>query len=333
MHDGPHLPRRPQPPASVDPVTAQHIDLCRPGSDDCLLPELRDPQDRSLAARLQRSAAALDRYHRVQELDCRICTALDDVPVPHDLADRILTRLAETAPVPAALAATADSGGAQTQPAAAPRTPAAPRRAAGMRRLWIAAAVAAASLAVIVPLAMFLSGRTLQHSGSVVGRLRDSAAQLAADPAFSNQAAWRTDRPEPGSSFPSDVVGAAVAWQPATVAGIPSIAYRLVGPRCQAVLFVAQRSVRGFATSPEAARQPVASGMWVGVWQSPSGDALYVLVVGGSEQDFLDFVRPKSVAERSPPAPPAPLALGHRNLRRPGGGPPHGHADHVDGVC
>jgi hypothetical protein len=307
MHDGSHLPRRPQPPAAVDPLTAQQIDLCRPGSDDSLLPELLDAHGRSLAARLQESAAARDRYQRVQELDCHICTALDDVPVPRDLPDRILDRLSQAAPL-VPLAAPHMPSEAATQRAAAPGTVAMAR--VPRRRWWPAVALVAACVAVIVPLAIFLAGGPLQHSDAVVRRWQTTLANLAADPAFDATSSWRIDPPQPAWPIPPDILGQVAAWQPATVADTSGVAYRLVRSNRQAVLFVARRSVRGFAVSPEAARQPApsaAGGTWVSVWQSPPGDYLYVLVVHGSEQDFLDFVRPKSVAQRSWPAPQAAL--------------------------
>jgi hypothetical protein len=65
------------------------LDACRAGHDD-----LHDADLAALAARLAEDADLRDRLARVQRLDVRLAEAIDDVPVPEGLAERLLVALA-----------------------------------------------------------------------------------------------------------------------------------------------------------------------------------------------------------------------------------------------
>lgn len=74
----------------MDERLLRQMDACRPGSDDHLLPEMAD-----LNNELTQSPEIQRQFHRLQRLDERLLEALDDVPVPSNLADRLLSALAQ----------------------------------------------------------------------------------------------------------------------------------------------------------------------------------------------------------------------------------------------
>jgi hypothetical protein len=70
----------------------EQLDACRPHSGD-----LDSPEMCALVAELQRDPELRSAYDRIQKLDDAIVDAMDDVPVPSGLAERLLTRLASDA--------------------------------------------------------------------------------------------------------------------------------------------------------------------------------------------------------------------------------------------
>src|SRR5688572_11232473 len=85
----------------VDRELLERIDACRPGSDD-----LHDPRLAPLADELAESPIKRDLYQRVQALDAVIGEAIDDVPLPAGLSERLLASLAVEPLVSAAEGAT-----------------------------------------------------------------------------------------------------------------------------------------------------------------------------------------------------------------------------------
>ena len=69
----------------------ERLDAVRPGSDDLSLPEMAEAGDA-----LERDSRLAEAFDRLQEWDGRIAVAMQDVPVPADLKDRLLSRLADS---------------------------------------------------------------------------------------------------------------------------------------------------------------------------------------------------------------------------------------------
>ena len=100
------------------------MDACRPSHDD-----LADPLLAPLAAAVAGDPQMDDRWQRQQKLDVALGGALQDVPVPDGLTERLLAALGNARAAKATLAAAAAAGaaaGSACQPPAA--------KAAGRRR-------------------------------------------------------------------------------------------------------------------------------------------------------------------------------------------------------
>jgi negative regulator of sigma E activity len=237
------------------------LDTCRPDSRDLELPELAVARDElAVSPELQ---ADFDRQQRV---DRRIRQALDEVPVPAGLADRVLAACAsERAVLNAAVPLPPNA------PAMAPSAGSAAARPWTRRRLTWAAA-AAVLLAAVVPVALhFLATDAL------------SAAEV---PALANRwfsavasGRWQAMESAPRDlALPRSIVAVARGWQ--SVGGLAGrgVAYDLSRPGLgQAVMFVVKLAVYNLPSAPPLAPQSTTGGQAIVAWQSDGH--LLVLVV------------------------------------------------------
>jgi hypothetical protein len=263
------------------------IDACRPGSADLALPELA-----RLAEAAERDPEVAAELARGQRFDGLLAEALDDVPVPAGLADRLLARAA-----PEYLKASVQSAVASSESAVAAAavslpptndeasiTEATPKHRSTRRGvLWRLAAVASAALAVLViawvagPLAW---GPTAPRVVSSQDLLVEIDGWM--DPSAQGNLGWRqmTAKVPAGFSKPTSVVVPPRQWRSfKTGAGDAAVAYELSSvPGSRATLFVVATEARypvgplPFTTVPGAT-----GGRQIAGWQSATH--LYVLVI------------------------------------------------------
>lgn len=252
--DRPHLP--------LDEATRWTLDALR--AEDALVP------DRPDLAPLRQLGAQFDR---------QMTAALDDVPLPVGLPQRLLAQLA---PSPASL------------PAAPPVLP-------SRRRFLGLAAVAAATVAVAAGVWWWQ-----QPDGQLrPGELLEAAVGLFHELDAQPQEAGATLVTAPLATAPRNFpVSDELAFQPATarwrrlpaaLANETTVAYELRSPdgQSQAVLFVLHRDIPSLLASPPAMPTlPPTQGVCAAAWQS--GNITYVLVVRGGQRDYQSFL--KSVA-------------------------------------
>ncbi|MGC1273045.1 MAG: hypothetical protein WBC44_05015 [Planctomycetaceae bacterium] len=130
-------------------TTLERLDAVRPGSDDLALPDLKGAGEE-----LARDASLAVDFERRQNWDRRIAVAMHDVPVPDDLRERLLSRLAN----------------------AERSVPATPRRIIGRRRLI---AVVAGLAASVVAGGVFWAS-TASATPVTVAEIRAASAELLA---------------------------------------------------------------------------------------------------------------------------------------------------------
>jgi hypothetical protein len=138
-----------------DPRLIEALEACRPHSDD-----LADPAMAALAAQMAASREVDDLYERLQRFDAAVAKAFCDVPVPVDLGDRILARLAAEPAQPVVPVSSSDEvHTADLRPLAAAR----PR---GTRRTLVA--IVAAAIAASIVAALFIHRDQRKPLGSEV---------------------------------------------------------------------------------------------------------------------------------------------------------------------
>jgi hypothetical protein len=260
----------------LDRHLLQRIDACRPGSDD-----LHDAGLAPLADELAESAPARALYNRVQGMDQAIGEAVQDVPLPAGLNERLLARLAaeqgesaiEQEPPPPAVAAGLPS------PATEPVS----------RRRWLRWSVSVAAAASIAGIAGFYY---LHTRGTLIAEKIDDESiayydQEEPQPAYALETA---PAGYPLSRFVYRLPG--TRWRPVTGflhRNLNGVAYDLMFRGASATLYVVPTSVASLPSQP-----PLRLGMSTGnraaaAWQE--GSLLYVLVVEGSERTYQSFIR------------------------------------------
>ena len=271
----------------MDKRIREGIEACRPGSDDLLDPQLAD-----VAQAIGQDADARAAEDRVQKWDVAIASALEQVPVPAGLAERLLARLQtaveNTNPdAPALLAESATA--AQQVPGVGEDAVDAPlRRSIWQRRHWAGASLAAIAAAVLV----IAAGYWMQVDSDL------PLDQLAAR--------WHeelTNDWHPAERAPSDFpVGESLRVPPTRWQWIGQftptrvVAYELVQGQTKAMLYVARMTRSGLRSTPPSSPQMDTAGRAIGYWRS--GENVYVLVVP-DVRNYRAFVRPST----------APLAI------------------------
>jgi len=268
-------------PLLNDPRLIEAMEVCRPGSDD-----VADPALRELADAIESNPEVEAAYERLQAVDSRIAAAFSDVPVPEELQDRILKRLAEArADAAGALAAVVSEG--STAPAdgstAVEPAPVPPKKS---RRWLLAGGGGVAAIAATVALIVFILGdpQPVYDRAEVwdraIGHFRDN-----------EPGPGRTDA-EP-DDFPLSTAvarGRVVQWRwVSELLGARGVAYDLRGPRgVRATLYVLPANVKGLPARP--LRRPFTTrGCSVEAWQQ--GSLVYVLVVdSGNRRIYQQFL-------------------------------------------
>jgi hypothetical protein len=240
------------------------IDACRPGSNDAKGPELAD-----LASCMEEAPHVTEMYNVVQRLDAVIGAAMEDVPLPEGLEQRLLARLEigmEPNPSKDAVRAMPADG---------------PHRA---RRAWIAA-VAAGAVAVAASIVVVLCTREQPLTLANIHELAEVWYRQV-----------HTDQLRPLDSAPlrrfpiSPVLAASPrGWQPVStkVAG-RIVAYGISAQGgAPATLLVARTRVTGLRTRPPL-KPRWTQNRSIAAWQS--GEVVYILVVEGPARQYRDFV-------------------------------------------
>ncbi|MBI3839467.1 MAG: hypothetical protein HY288_16225 [Planctomycetia bacterium] len=271
----------------MDKRIIEGIEACRPGSDDMLSTDLRD-----VAQSLEHDPEAQNAYRRVQKWDAAVVAAMEKVPVPAGLAERILDRLnaesskairpAPCSPLENAIASSLQAADAEAIAGDGDKDKAvqtAPPRWSRRQLLAVASSLAAA-LAVAAYVGIFWQPRS---TGPVEARTEEWIQQLGKN----WQSILRAPREFPVSSA---VVASPTAWQRiGNVASGRGVAYKLKHAQAgAAMLFVVKLSTAGLPTAPPVSPQSTTGGKAIGYWQS--GGLLYVLVVEGDERSYRAFV-------------------------------------------
>lgn len=265
------------------------MDCCRPDRKDLAEPELRALAE--ALAKPDQDSAVRDEFAAVAAWDRQLKEALQDVPIPDGLAERLL-RGVESATgdgtSPAASGSTlreAATEGVELQVT---------RRTVGRSRRWLvatAAAVAAIAASVLAILAIWPHSDPLTAT-QVADQARGWITRL--DPS-----AWR-DSPPPRDRFPVDPTlrFTAVVWQPVTgVDWGEAVAYQAMLPPDQlpAYLLVI-RTARGsqLASLPPLVPDSTTGNLAIGVWKTEQH--LYVLMVPGTAAQYRRALRTQALA-------------------------------------
>jgi hypothetical protein len=251
----------------------QQIDACRAGSEDLSAPEMRE-----LAEALASDESTRELRERLHDFDAAVGGAMHDAAVPEGLAQRI------SAEISAGLAAEPAAGeldNSLVQPAEKP--------VRVSRRRWLTSAVstvAAASIAAVVVWAWWPEPQQMLTLEDVLNASIDFHKANRDLSAASGQ---------PPTEFPMspDVTPSGrVTWR--KISGLldcqMGVAYNIPGRRgCVATLYVVRRDIPALPTLVPTRSGSDTANVRVAAWQS--GDLVYVLILRGSEQDYLDFVQ------------------------------------------
>lgn len=261
----------------------QRIDACRIGSDDLSLPEMSE-----LSAALRTDAALREEWESRQRSERLIAVAMDDLPAPSGLADRILaaaracdgSRLAETTEQAVATVGEANPDvEVEVEPAK--------RQVLLTRRQW----------SWIGGVALLLAAAVIIQQTFFAPPTRVTKEQLVASAqVWFDAAVKRTGDPQSGTApiaFPQAAVRLAPqAWRFMPTAEERSlVAFDLTklqmgGP---VFLFAAKTNKKYNVSSVPYTRLSATGGLEIGAWQQ--GDVLYVVVIdqrsGRRLQDVL----------------------------------------------
>jgi Ubiquitinol-cytochrome C reductase Fe-S subunit TAT signal len=268
----------------------QQIDSCRPTVDDLGLEELVP-----LAERMEVDRELRETFARAQRLDGRIARAMDDVPVPAGLSDRILDALAadgavigQCAPhVPFVSEPQTRRERDEYTTALADCAGQCHTRQTTRRRWLVSVAAGAAVVVAAVAVWHFRS----QPSPLSVESLLASGGRWHAE--LSRSSSWHVLPPgQMINAYPPATAVRAVPHRWADVSalvGRPAVAYDLSdGREHQATLFVIPAAVPGAAATPPRSPGSNTGGRQIGVWQV--GGLVYVLVVEGDVQRYQNLL-------------------------------------------
>jgi hypothetical protein len=249
--------------------------------------DLNDPQFAELSAALGEDEGLRARFDRLQKADAAIKDAFADVPVPADLAGRVLLCLSEAAPAkpvqPIQVAAETELD----SPALLPSSPIGIRPKLVTRFQLIAGfAVAAASVAIAAGVWMHSHRNTAVTSGQAIETAMDFFDHDNAPPGEP------VSRVAPPVDFPmsQDIARLTdVRWRRVdNFMGSQAVAYDLPSRGGKATLYVANRTVAGLPDFPPPVPTLSTGGNSAAAWQS--GNLVYVLVVQGDAQTYADYL-------------------------------------------
>lgn len=256
----------------TDERLLEAMEVCRPASDD-----LADPALAELAAELGRNRKLEVLFARLQKVDAVLAGAIQDVPVPPGLSDRLLAALAV---------------GAAGVPAEAVREPcaaAACGKAAAQRRVrrWLFSLSAAVAALLLVAVGWFQRTQVQYSSASVLEAAVDFFNNDAHDQGNLVSAA------SPPWGFPASryvQLPAETRWRKVgTLLRSGGVAYEMSGPGgLRATLYVVRQSIAGLPDQPPARPVYGTARCCSAAWQE--GQLLYVLVVVGESSDYQRLV-------------------------------------------
>jgi hypothetical protein len=249
--------------------------------------DLNDPQFTELAAALDEDHGLRARFERVQRADALIKAAFADVPVPADLAGKVLRRLGdETVSRPAA-----PSGSQKTIQADSPALLSSEQvsplpKQISRRGLMAGLAAVAASVAIAAAIWMHNHRSPSLSLGQVIDTSMDFFGRDNAPPGEP------VSNVEPPADFPISPEIARfrdVRWRRVgNFMGGPAVAYDLPSRGGKATLYVAKCTADGLPQFPPPQPTLSTGGNSAAAWQS--GGLLYVLVVRGDAQTYADFL-------------------------------------------
>ena len=248
------------------------LDACRVGSNDLRLPEMGD-----LADRVQNDPRVRNLYDRVQHLDAGISAAIESVPIPAGLQQRLLERLGAAG--------------------AAPSDDRIVVRAAWSRRQWFSAAsAAAASVLLAAGLAWFF--RPAELGVYEIVELAEQRYENISDN-------WRTVKDFVEFPLPDALTDKPSQWQGVQkIGGRKAVVYDLSrGKRIRAALLVVSQTLAALPSRPPDPPQSTTGGRTIGAWNS--GNFSYVLVVEGDLRLYRSFLTSSAppVLAYAPPLP------------------------------
>ncbi len=267
------------------------VECCRPGSDDAFQPALVELAP--LADQLVADPAVQELYERTQHADATVREAMLDVPVPSDLAARLLAAISEAS----IEAESAEPPVVEVQ------------RREGVRRSrywWLGAALTAAALVIGVAAFLVISSKTPITGADVAARSGDWLAGLRSTPE-----AWNADlSAAPLETLPIDrqLASKAKRWRTADnefgKGAVYDLRRRQQDPLAVVYVLNPSRRLDQLPSSPPVAKPQLQThGYVTGVWaRSPvtrDGKLLYVLIVEGSHERFKEFVRRPNLASAS----------------------------------
>jgi hypothetical protein len=260
----------------------EQIDACRPGSSDLTAPALAE-----LAQAVSRDPAIAAELARSQQFDASARAALNDLPVPTGLAERLIAAIESNSP----------AAELSLPPSAADIANASPRGFAITRRRLL---VAGGSLALASLIAVS-AYRTWRASHRLVGQdeLADTASRWVRSPATN---AWTSARPA-GIALDSAVAVSPRQWRLLSRSELPEwsasvTAVDLASPRSKAILFVVRSPARFAVPSAPTTTSllPFTGGFKAIAWQR-HGAPLYILVVeekGGQRLENFVGITPSA---------------------------------------
>jgi hypothetical protein len=254
------------------------MDACRPGSDD-----VGDPGLAPLAAELAANAEFEELFTRLQKLDATLAGAIQDVPPPAGLADRLLVRLATSEAVEgrvsADMAAVAAVGGT-----VAPAS----RRLRNHYFRWVVAASVLAAVAVpaLVAVLQWRAAHQFTPQSVVSEGLGFYVSETRGPAQFVDDVAPPSALPLSRAVLPLR----GVRWR--AIQGFldrAGLAYDLAGPGgAQATLYVVRRTVAGAPAAPPVCPFLATGNCSTSTWQEAG--LLYVLVVRGDASAYAGFL-------------------------------------------
>jgi hypothetical protein len=253
-----------------DQELRQAIDACRAGRQDLNLPEFSN-----LSQRLAESPELRSSYERAQSADRVLAHAMDDVPVPANLADRLLARLRAAAPQPTATTqqVVVSSTAAPMEVAPKYNAPARTSRRAAWR----------AGLAGLAASLLAVTGWWLVQPRPIS---TEDMPQFVAQVYDQMGNEWQALQTAPASLAAPKSLVRPRDWQDVSAAfGHKAAAYRFaLGGGKQAVLFAVNVELDRVPNLPPARPQPSTGALSVAIWQS--GGVAYVLVLKGDARDY-----------------------------------------------
>lgn len=242
----------------IDEQLLEAMESCRPGSDD-----LADPAMAELDAQLSANRKLAARFQRLQKLDLALAGAIQDVPVPTGLRDRLMAALVVE---PAVL-----------------RKPPENRRI----RPWLFAVSGAVAAVLLVAVGLFQRAQVHYSTSGVL----EAAVDL-----------FNHESPGPGElvsavsppwGFPPSryiQLPGQTRWRRISdLLASGGVAYEVSRPDgVRATLYVVRRTVPGLPDQPPASPVYGTANCWTSAWQE--GQLLYVLVVSGDSSDYRQFL-------------------------------------------